>query len=65
MCSTWSVPDVCHTDCGGVVVLTANKTIEFASVEVRSVHCGGCVRGRRGGDSGSVVESRHYVHAEG
>ena len=54
-----------HSNGGGVVVSVANETVEFASVEYGSVHWGGCVRGRGGGDIGSVVGSRHDVHAQG
>ena len=66
VCPAWSIPDVHHSNSGGVVVSVANETVEFASVEGGIVHWGEFVaRGRGGGDSGSVVESRHDVHAEG
>ena len=65
ICPTCSVPDVSHSNGGGVVISGANEAVEFASVEVGSVHWGGCVRGRGGGDSGSAVELKHDVHAEG
>ena len=64
-CPAWFIPDVSHSNGGGVVISGVNETVEFASVEGGSIHWGGCVRGRGGGDSRSVVEAKHDFHAEG
>ena len=65
MCPAWSVPDVSHSNGGGVDISGTNETVEFASVEGGIIHWGGCARGMGGGDSRSIVESKHDVHAEG
>ena len=43
--TAWSIPNVRHSNCGGVVLPTVDEAIEFACVEIRVVCWYGVVGG--------------------
>ena len=56
---TWSIPSVCHSNGGGVVISAANEAITFTRVEGGVVCWDGVVGGRGGDEIECVVDARH------
>ena len=46
------------------MVADADDAIEYVGAEGGSIHGDGCVRGRGGGEGGSVVEAVHDISSE-
>ena len=64
MRAVWFIPNISHSNSGGVVVSAIDEAIEFTFVEGRVISWDGFMGGWGGVEQGCIVEARHNVCVE-